>query len=612
VSGVDTGGRSLTAAELETELARASGFFERGELAQAESACRSLLATHPNHPLTLQLLGLIRVRSGDVAGGEELIRRSAELDPADTRLRLNLATYLQGAGRLEEAERVYRRVLQLAPAERAARHGLVLTLNRLGRGREAEAQIQSLLESDRNDPDAWAALGVVLENQGRLAEAEGAYRRVLAMRPRGRMAGRRLGGVLARMERSEEALAALERARALGARGFELEFSCGLTLRQLGRLAQAESAFAAAVELRPRHAEAQLNLARVRAGQGDRDFARALAQAVRAAPQDAELVTMLARLLLAAGQGDAAEQLLRAQLRSAGPGPVLRFALSQVLRELGRLAEAETEALELAAVLPEKPAVIENVVSILLSRGRPDEALPFIRAQRARAPLAQGWLAYEATAARLLGQPLYRELYDYGRLVRAFELAPPAGFASMPELNTALAAVLAARHRGATLPFDESLRHGRQSTRNLALDPDRTLQALFAACEEPVRAYLGALGQDAAHPFTARNRGAAQLRSAWAVRLEREGFHVNHYHEGGWISSAYYVEVPEEAQDANLKSGWLKLGEPRFPTPAAGVGCYVRPRAGQLVLFPSYMWHGTNPIHGPGPRTAIAFDALPA
>jgi hypothetical protein len=29
------------------------------------------------------------------------------------------------------------------------------------------------------------------------------------------------------------------------------------------------------------------------------------------------------------------------------------------------------------------------------------------------------------------------------------------------------------------------------------------------------------------------------------------------------------------------------------------------------VLFPSYMWHGTNAIHGADPRTTIAFDALP-
>jgi hypothetical protein len=30
------------------------------------------------------------------------------------------------------------------------------------------------------------------------------------------------------------------------------------------------------------------------------------------------------------------------------------------------------------------------------------------------------------------------------------------------------------------------------------------------------------------------------------------------------------------------------------------------------VLFPAFMWHGTNAIDGPGPRTTISFDALPA
>jgi uncharacterized protein (TIGR02466 family) len=132
------------------------------------------------------------------------------------------------------------------------------------------------------------------------------------------------------------------------------------------------------------------------------------------------------------------------------------------------------------------------------------------------------------------------------------------------------------------------------------------------AFEDPIRTYLTVLGNASGHPFTARNTGAARLASAWSVQLTRGGFHVNHYHNQGWISSAYYVQVPEESGDAELKSGWLRLGEPRFPTPGAGVGCVVQPHAGQLVLYPSYMWHGTSPILGSQPRTAVSFDAVPA
>jgi tetratricopeptide (TPR) repeat protein len=602
----------LTAAELDTQLNQATASFSRGELARAESMCRTVLAAAPNNAAALHLLGLVRARGGDRQGGEELLRRSVEIDPADTRLRLNFATFLRRAGRLEEAERVYRRVLQLAPGERSARHGLVLTLDGLGRAREAEIQCRTLVDSDRANPDGWAALGFLLANQNRLLEAEGAYRQALALNPANAPLHRRLGSLLAQLERSEEALALLMRAQALGVRGFELELARGRALGQLGRLEEAERSFAAAVQLRPRHGDAQLYLARVRQALGDPDFSRSLAAAVLEARGDLNLQEALAVLLLNAGRGDVAEGLLREELKRAGPVPRLRYVLSRVMREGERLAEAETEALEAAAALPDEAGVVENLVSILLSRGRPTEALAFIRAQRARMPAAQGWIAYEAVAARLLGQPLYGELYDYQRLVRCFELQPPFGFASMAELNAALLPVLTARYRANTYPLGESLRNGRVTTRNLVMDPDPVIRALLRAFDEPLRAYLGALGRDAGHPLSARNQGAVQIASAWSVQLSRGGFHVNHFHNSGWLSSAYYVQVPEEAADTELKSGWLRLGEPRFPTPGAGVGCVVQPHAGQLVLFPSYMWHGTSPILGSQPRTAVSFDAVPA
>jgi tetratricopeptide (TPR) repeat protein len=603
----------LTAAELDTQLTQASASLSRGELAVAESVCRTLLADHPNHAATLHLLGLVRARGGDRAGGEELLRRSVELDPADTRLRLNFATFLRRAGRLEEAERVYRRVLQLAPGERGARHGLVLTLDSLGRARDAEIQCRTLVDSDRAAPDGWAALGFVLTNQNRLVEAVGAYRQALALNPPGAAAlYRRLGSLLARLESAEEALAALARAQALGVRGFELELARGRALGQLGRLEEAERAYATAVGFRPRHADAQLHLARVRQALGDPDFARSLAAAVLETRDDVNLHEALTGLLLNAGRGDVAERLLREELKRTGPVPRLRYLLSRVIREGEQLAEAETEALEAAAALPEDPGVVENLVSILLSRERPQEAMAFIRAQRERTPRSQGWIAYEALAARLLGQPLYEQLHEYQRLVRVYEVPPPLGYSSMTELNSALLTVLATRWRNDAYPLGESLRNGRQSTRNLVMDPEPVIQALMRSFDEPLRAYLAAIGRSADHPFSARNAGAVQIVAAWSVELHRGGFHVNHFHNQGWISSAYYLQVPDEASDPELKSGWLKLGEPRFPTPGAGPGCVVQPRAGQLVLYPSYMWHGTNPIHGSQPRTALSFDAVPA
>ena len=71
-----------------------------------------------------------------------------------------------------------------------------------------------------------------------------------------------------------------------------------------------------------------------------------------------------------------------------------------------------------------------------------------------------------------MDQPLYRELYDYSRLVRTYDLEAPAGWSSMEELNAALIEALGTRHPFAVHPLDQSLRNGSQTARNLVTDPD--------------------------------------------------------------------------------------------------------------------------------------------
>ena len=77
------------------------------------------------------------------------------------------------------------------------------------------------------------------------------------------------------------------------------------------------------------------------------------------------------------------------------------------------------------------------------------------------------------------------------------------------------------------------------------------------------------------------------------------------------MSSAYYVSVPAEVDDSSLRSGWLRFGEPRFPVPGLAPFLEVQPRPGRLVLFPSYLWHGTRALRGDAPRMSVAFDAVP-
>jgi len=466
---------------------------------------------------------------------------------------------------------------------------------------EAEAACrQALAATNGRDPNAWTALGVVMREQQRPAESEAAYRQALALSPGHVLAHHNLGALLSHLERAEEALAALERAQALGLTAPELHINRGRALAQLYRLEEAERAYSQAVALRPGDVSAQSNLASLRYMRGDPKFARDIVAAAVAGPQDFQLQLLLADLLRRAGDLSGAEILLRGLLKSTAAPPKVRAALAIVLRESGRLKEAEALAMEAATAAPQDVSIIENLVAIELALGRPEEALPFIRTQLLREPHEQRWIAYQATAARQLGDPLYESLYDYDRFVRAYELEPPAGWSTMTEFNAALVETLGARHLFATHPLDQSLRNGSQTARSLTTDGDPVIQALLSAFAGPIESYRAALGNDATH-----------LKGCWSVALRRDGFHVNHIHPQGWISSAYYVAVPEEVRDVSAKSGWIKFGEPSFTLAGVGAAHFVQPRAGRLVLFPSYMWHGTNPIRGAEPRLTVAFDAVP-
>lgn len=600
-------------AHLADRLTAAFGLLRMRRLQEAEAACRDVLAVAPQEAAALHLLGLIRKEAGDLQQGEQLLRASIRIEPRRGEFHVNLANLLQRQGRLSEAEESYRRAVALDATQRSARLGLARVLNALGRYADAEAECRRLVAAHDGDAQAWSTLGSALRGQQKLEDAIAAYRRALTIAPNYGLARHNLGALLSQMEQAESALLELERAASLGVRGRELAINRGRALMQLYRLEEAERSYGEAVAAAPSDPEAHFRLAELRFMRGDPQFARDLAAAVQHFPDDIKLQLTYGDLLCRVGDRSAAEAVLWDARRRFGNRPEICAALAVVLHETGRLQEAELECREalVDTTLRAEAGLVERLVAIQLALGKIDEARSWISEQRARWPHEQRWIAYEATAARAAGDPLYQRLYDYDRLVQIYDLEPPVGWGSVAALNEALVGALGARHAFATHPLDQSLRHGSQTARSLLTDPDPAIRALLDAFRQPLARYCEALGSDPEHPMSARNTGSAKIVGCWSVQLRSNGFHVNHVHPQGWLSSAYYVAVPEEVGDEDRVSGWLKFGEPRYPVPGCGPERHVQPRAGRIVLFPSYMWHGTNPIHGSVPRITVAFDALP-
>lgn len=593
-----------------TRLHEAARCYGRGDLDRAEVICHELLRQHPQAVDVLHLLALALRRKGKAREAEEMLATCIRLAPGRADIRANLGNLLGAEGRLAEAERSYREALSLDARFRPARLGLGRTLLRAGKEAQALHEAETLTSQDDTDAEAWTVAGTAMRAMGQQEEAEAAFRRALQCNPQNAVARHNLGALLSQLSRSEEALAELGKAARSGIRGPEIDFNIASALLDLNRFDEAEAHLARSVAAVPRDARTQRLLARLRFMRGADDYAAAVEHAVSRFPEDIVLRITYSQLLRGAGSPDEAVEVLLAAPDHTDPR--LQAELAAVHQEAGRFETSCAAASKAVATDPDNSAFRDLLMDSLLALGRADEVMKLVAPARRQQPLNQWYVAMEATAARLLGDPSYESWYDYDRLVQVFELEPPPGWPSTESFHADLIPVLNDRHRFRAHPLDQSLRHGTQTPRGLLGENDPRIRAFIESLNAPLAAYRERSGFDPAHPFRARNRGATRLIGCWSVRLGPGGFHVNHVHSEGWISSAYYLQVPPEVADTARKDGWLKLGEPRFPVPGATPERFVQPSPGRLVLFPSYMWHGTIPIRGGDPRLTIAFDAVAA
>jgi len=196
--------------------------------------------------------------------------------------------------------------------------------------------------------------------------------------------------------------------------------------------------------------------------------------------------------------------------------------------------------------------------------------------------------------------------------VRSFDLEPPEGFSDMASFNAELNASLDRLHPKSREFIDQSLRGGTQTPGHLFPTGLPLVAKLKQRIDEAVARYIAELDENAAHPLLSRRAERFRYSGSWSSRLHDSGFHVNHIHPDGWISSCYYVSVPEAVKDETAKQGWIKFGEPALDVVLKHpVRRTIQPVPGRLVLFPSYMWHGTVPFHDKAARTTIAFDVVP-
>jgi Flp pilus assembly protein TadD len=591
-----------------------SALLQAGQFQAAHERLEVITRDHPTFVEALRLLAGTQLALGDATGAEALLRRALEVDPTWMPTHTTLGELLLASGRSGEAEAELRRALEGGrPDPRAA---LVLSryYNDTGRPEQALAAIAPCWARERLDPELATQHVGALIALGRQAEAISLYGQLAAAAPQSPAAAQALAIALHAAGRHAEAGQTAHRALARGFRTAALCLTYAKSLMAEGANERAEIALRDCLRLEPRLSEAHNSLAQlIWMRTGD------LAQATEALDQvllrfgnDEALWATKAAILQGAGDARAAYACLapRAERAQAPPVLLVRAGLAALDFDPARALSLAERAMRL---LPDNTPARNLLAAAQLGVGDASGALRHCAALRRQDPDDQYLIALETTALRLLGDARYRELCDYERLVLPLRIEPPAPWSDLASFLTDLTASLNRLHdpQGHALLF-QSLRHGTETTQDLTRSTDPAIRALFQAFAAPIGRYLEHIGRGE-DPLRRRNSGRWRFNGSWSVRLRNRGFHTSHVHPRGWISSAFYVELPDLMAEARTDEGILSFGTPSIPTtPPLEAEYSVRPAPGMLVLFPSYFWHGTVPFESPQPRLTVAFDAVPA
>lgn len=429
-----------------------------------------------------------------------------------------------------------------------------------------------------------------------------AQQNLLRANPGDRIARHNLAVALRKMCQFPEALAEAERAWSEGLHRAETAVMRGNLLADAGRFDEAVAAYREAVRIKPEQLEAHEVLASLLPQLGRADEALdSLRDALAKVPEHGPVWAMALNAAKSHRQYPQLLEWCEAAAARWGVDPLIETYQATALTGLGRDSEALAVLDRIIAREPGYGSAYTTKAHVLLRMG--DPAAAAMAAERASQLDQTDQAAWSllGVAWRLLDDPREQWLCDYDNFVMPIEIGTD------PDLRAALER----RHAVSAHPADQSLRGGTQTRGNLFETLDPVVLALAFALRDAAEERISHLPFDPAHPFLGRNTGSISFPTSWSVRLRSEGFHVSHIHAVGWMSSAYYASLPPEVQ-AGQGQGALAFG---VPDSALGLDLaprrVVQPVEGQLVLFPSYMWHGTTPFESEEPRITVAFDMLP-
>ena len=467
-------------------------------------------------------------------------------------------------GLFTNAEKLARSITQEFPNHEFAWIVLGVLLNTSGRFSEALTATQKAFKLAPQNPQIHLNMGIILKGLGRLNEAEKAYRQVITLKPNFAEAHNNLGNTLEELGQFENAEVSYKQAITLKPNFAEAHNNLGVTYEKTGRLNDAKASYKRAIDVMPSYAEAYNNLGNTLKELGEFENAEeSYKQAIIKKPNYLEAYNNLGSFYREGGDYKKAINYFDLMKNDVGTALSLECLyisenFSEFNERLISLSKKENMNLRVAAL------------SCLASyqKGKKDpypfcpNPLDFIKTDNLR--------NYDLYSKNLFDE-IIKETDQYHMTWES-----------------------------------RTTKFGFQSPSDVFENPSKNLSDLENIVREAINSYYNQFKSET--NLFIKNWPSKYKLQGWYNRLVKNGHHTSHIHQTGSLSGVIYlktIDLPQNNEGAiefGLHGYDLPITDNKYPKKLH------RPKKGDLVLFPSSLFHRTIPFTTDTERCVIAFD----
>lgn len=477
-------------------------------------------------------------------------------------------------GQLKHAENTAKDLIEKHPNAFILHHILALALDGQQQFSAAIDSYRNAIKIDPKKPELHFNVGIALSHLNQFDDAISAYQQAITLKPDFFEAHGNLGTILQKLGQLDAAIASYKKGLAINPQDARGHFNLGTALRDKGNLKEAISSYQKAIALFPNYTDAYNNLGETLRDYGDMEAAVKNYQAAlsRNPHHPNANYNMGEFLYLAKKYSEAAAYFERARLDD------------WQARNMYCLYKAE------------RFDDFKNKLDEVVKNTRHTE--PFI-----------------ATLSTHYATNFDQE-DPYNFCKNGFDFVYQNSIPALVEPNSPLLKQLLYDIENADIAerVQGMLHYGKQSAGNLFKRPESSFKQLAELVMQEFSNYKNHFA-NADCELIQSFPEQYEFTSSWYVKMQQGGHLSPHIHEIGWISGAVYLAIP--ASNGNEAAFEYGIHGDNYPIqPSKTVSDFpvasTMPRVGDIVLFPSSLFHRTIPFSANEARICIAFDLKPA